>query len=95
MANEWVKVELYGANNDGTPVRYTIADATAVQKSNSFVNHLGIVLAGYDSLNLDRVFAEIVLQKQLPEHLKKIRMGDIPIAGRNIEEVQYNFERAH
>jgi hypothetical protein len=28
----WVKVELYGANNDGSPRRYTIADATAVSK---------------------------------------------------------------
>ena len=29
MANEWVKVELYGANNDGTPRRYTIADGVS------------------------------------------------------------------
>lgn len=32
MANEWVKVELYGANNDGNPRRYTIADGTSVSK---------------------------------------------------------------
>ena len=32
MANEWTKVELYGANNDGEPRRYTIADGTAVSK---------------------------------------------------------------
>lgn len=32
MANEWVKVELYGANNDGSPRRITIADGTAVSK---------------------------------------------------------------
>jgi len=32
MANEWVKVELYGANNDGQPRRYTIADGTSVSK---------------------------------------------------------------
>ena len=32
MANEWTKVELYGANNDGTPRRYTIANATSVSK---------------------------------------------------------------
>ena len=24
MANEWVKVELYGANNDGNPIRFTV-----------------------------------------------------------------------
>lgn len=32
MANEWVKVELYGANNDGCPRRYTIADGVSVSK---------------------------------------------------------------
>ena len=30
MGNEWVKVELYGANNDGQPRRYTIADGASV-----------------------------------------------------------------
>jgi len=32
MANEFTKVELYGANNDGTPRRYKIADATSVSQ---------------------------------------------------------------
>lgn len=32
MANEWKKVELYGANNDGEPRRYTIADGVNVSK---------------------------------------------------------------
>jgi len=32
MGNEWVKVELYGSNNDGEQRRYTIADATAVSQ---------------------------------------------------------------
>jgi len=32
MANEWTKVELYGANNDGSPRRYTVASGTAIAK---------------------------------------------------------------
>ena len=32
MANEWVKVELYGANESGDPRRYTIATGTSVSK---------------------------------------------------------------
>ena len=32
MANEWTKVELYGANNDGDPRRYTVASGTAIAK---------------------------------------------------------------
>lgn len=32
MVNELEKVELYGANNDGAPRRYTIADGTSVSQ---------------------------------------------------------------
>jgi len=32
MANEWVKVELFGANRDGEPVRFTVASGTAIAK---------------------------------------------------------------
>lgn len=32
MVYEWKKVELYGANNDGNPVRYNIADGVSVSK---------------------------------------------------------------
>lgn len=32
MANEWVKVELLGANRDGEPRRYTVASGTAIAK---------------------------------------------------------------
>ena len=32
MTNEAVKVELYGANNDGNPIRYTCASGTAIAK---------------------------------------------------------------
>ena len=32
MANEWVKVELYGQDNDGCPRRYTVASGTAITK---------------------------------------------------------------
>ncbi len=32
VGTKWVKVELYGANNDGNPVRYAIADGVSVSK---------------------------------------------------------------
>lgn len=32
MVNEWVKVELYGANGDGNPIRYAISSDVAVSK---------------------------------------------------------------
>ena len=59
MANEWVKVELFGANNDGQPVRYTIADSIAVSKGTlmnlidsravSYAGAAGAALAGVAS----------------------------------------------
>ena len=67
----------------------TIAEAGVVQKSDKFTTFLGLVLASYSALNLDRVFIEIVMSKDLPETLKAIKIDDIPVAGRQIEEVQY------
>ena len=32
MANEWTVVELFGVNNGGTQIRYTIADGLSVSK---------------------------------------------------------------
>lgn len=73
----------------------TIADGQNIQKSNKFTAFLGLTLASFNPLNLDRVFAEIVtLQSSfLPGPLKKVKIGDIPIVGRRIEEVQYEVEK--
>ncbi len=32
MVNEWVKVDLFGANNDGQKIRYSISDGVACSK---------------------------------------------------------------
>jgi len=75
------------------PNHLTIADAQTVQKTNGFTTFLGLTLASFNPLNLDRVFAEICLVKDLPECLKKIRIKDIPIIGRKVEELQYEVEK--
>jgi len=67
----------------------TIADAEVVQQLNKFTAFLGIILASFNPSNLDRVFAEICILKELPALLKKVKIEDIPIVGRAIEEVQY------
>ena len=69
----------------------TIADAEVVQKPDKFTTFLGLILASFNSFNLDRVFAEISMIKDLPECLKNVKIKDIPIAGRQIEEVQLTF----
>ena len=75
------------------PLILTLADAQNVQKRDQFVVFLGLVLASFDTLNLDRVFAEICLLKELPEILKKIKIEDIEILGREIGEVQCQLEK--
>ena len=69
----------------------TLAEAGVVQQSDKFTTFLGLVLVSYNALNLDRVFNEIVRVKDLPETLKTIKIEDIPVVGRAIEEVQHEI----
>jgi len=69
-----------------------IADGISVQKTNKIAAFLGLVFGSFDPLNLDRVFAEVCMREDLPEYLKKVRIDDILVVGREIEEVQYNIE---
>ena len=75
------------------PPYLTISDGEVIQKSNQFTIFLGIVLAGFNALNIDRVFNEIIMFKSLPESLKKIKIEEIKTIGREIEEVQCDTER--
>jgi hypothetical protein len=64
-----------------------------IQKLNKFTSFLGLTLASFNSLNLDRVFAEITMMKDLPEFLKKVKIENIPIVGREIEELQFEVDK--
>ena len=75
------------------PNHLTIADGLTIQKVDGLTTFLGLTLASFNPLNLDRVFAEITLLGDLSEYLKKVKIEDISIAGRTIEEVQYNPEK--
>lgn len=64
MSNEWTKVELFGQNNDGQKIRFTIADGLAVSK--------GQLLALVDprtasaALVTSTVFAGVAAEDHLP-----------------------------
>jgi len=73
------------------PTFLTIADGEMVQKPDKFTCFLGLILASFNFLNLDRIFGQIV--GQLPEYFKEIKIEDIPIVGREIEEIQYGIEK--
>lgn len=78
---------------EALPNYLTIADGLTIQKTTGLTAFLGLTLASFNPLNLDRVFAEITLLGDLPGYLKKIKIEDIPITGRKVEEVQYNIEK--
>lgn len=75
------------------PEYLTIAEAISIQKSTKITTFLGLILASYDTFNLERIFAEITMVKNLPEYLKNIKIEDIPTLGRKIKELQYDVER--
>lgn len=76
------------------PTHLTIAEAISVQKSNKRTAFLGLVLASFNPFNLERVFAEIVMQKDLPDYLGSIKIEDIEIVGRQIKELRYDIEKS-
>jgi len=75
------------------PEILTIAEASSVQKTDGFTAHLNLILASFNPLNLDRIFFEITMEKNLPEILKGIKIENIPIVGRMVEEVQSDAEK--
>ncbi|MCX6758730.1 MAG: DUF362 domain-containing protein [Candidatus Nealsonbacteria bacterium] len=70
----------------------TIADGENVQRSNKLTAFTGVVLAGRNAMNVDRIFNEITKANRLPELVKDVRIEDIPLAGRSILETQYQAE---
>lgn len=74
------------------PSYLTVGEGISIQKSTKFTSFLGLVLAAFNPFNLERVFAEITMLKDLPDHLKSIKIEDIPIKGRQIEELKYDVE---
>jgi len=75
------------------PSYLTIADGLTIQKTNGLTTFLGLTLASFNPFNLDRVFAEIAMLRDLPEYLKKIKIEGIPIVGRKVGELQYEVEK--
>jgi len=70
----------------------TVADGTIIQKSNQQSVILDLILASFNPLNLDRVFAEIAMFPS-PEYLKSVKIEEIEILGRQIGEVQWQLEK--
>lgn len=72
------------------PEIITFAEADRIQTEEKLISFLGLMLAGRNSLNLDAVFNRIRPAKFLPEILANIKIEDVLIAGRAIEEAQFD-----
>jgi uncharacterized protein (DUF362 family) len=85
--------EIFKKLVESLPKVLTIAETNSIQKPDGFIAHLGLVLASFNPLNLDRIFFEITMGKNLPEILEGIKIENIPIVGREIEEVKFDVEK--
>jgi len=79
--------------SEGETEILTVADGTIIPKSNKQAVILDLILASFNPLNLDRVFAEIAMIPP-PEYLKSVKIEEIEVLGRQIGEVQWQLEKA-
>jgi len=82
--------EILGNLKKYLPQVLTIAQADNVQKPDKFVRYLGLALAGFDALAVDRVFNDITSNGPLPEMLSGVKIEEIPVVGRTVEEAKFN-----
>jgi uncharacterized OB-fold protein len=84
-------VEIFEKLKNQIPEVLTIGEANRVQDKNGIVHYLNLALASFDPKNLDRVFCEIIKEKELPEMVKEVKIENIEILGRKISEVEFYF----
>ena len=72
------------------PSYFTLAEAMSIQKQDKHIIRLGLIFAGFNPFNIDRIFAKITRTEYLPEHLKSIDLEKIPVVGRTIKELEYD-----
>lgn len=80
--------EIFDKLKKETPEILTVAEANHVQDEKGFTHYLNLVLASFLPQNLDFVFSKIV-NHQLPEILKDVNIENIPILGRQVEEIKF------
>lgn len=67
---------------------FTFGEAYFVQRPDKFTTYWGAIFGSRNYVNLDRVFNETGMIKEMPKILKDVKIENIPIVGRNILEVQ-------
>lgn len=70
------------------PPILTIAQGDYIQTKTKFVVYLNLILGSFNLLSLERIFFEIIPQKEIPEALMEIKLENVRIIGRELEEVK-------
>jgi uncharacterized OB-fold protein len=83
------KKEIFENLKKFLPLIFTLAEAKHVQDQEGFTKYLNLILASFNSKNLDRIFFELTNKGKLPEILEDVKIEEIPIFGRRIEEVNF------
>lgn len=76
------------------PNTITLGEAEYIQTADEFISFLGAAFASRNFINLDRVFNEVVMEEKIPEVLENIKIEEIPLVGRDIQELQFKINQA-
>ncbi|MFA5368430.1 MAG: DUF362 domain-containing protein [Candidatus Paceibacterota bacterium] len=68
-----------------------LGEAEYIQTTKGVIAFLGVILVSRNFINIDRVLNEIISQKLLPKNIEDVKIENIPIAGRDIKELQFNI----
>ncbi len=73
------------------PQVLTIADAVEISNQDLINKFTSNVYASYNSLYLDRIFGEAVMDENMPKILDNIKLTDINMAGRSMLEIKFKL----
>jgi len=75
------------------PKFLTVADGFFISRSDNFVKFLGVIMASFNPSNLDKIFEKIIMNRNLKKDQKEVKIDDISIVGRKIDEIMCNLEK--
>jgi hypothetical protein len=75
------------------PNMINVGEAEYIQDREGFIVFLGLIFASYNPLSLDKIFNEIIQEKNLTDILDGTEVNNIQTVGRNIKELQFDIKR--
>ncbi|MFA5009007.1 MAG: DUF362 domain-containing protein [Candidatus Paceibacterota bacterium] len=70
-----------------------LSEADYIRDKEGYIFYLGIILAGKSYLKLDRVFNEIIMNRENLDLVADIDFKEISLVGRDLKEVQFDLNK--